>query len=190
MGVLKRGFKSWAERTSLSLREEMDLSPSEPCDPINLAIFLEVTVWTPHDVPGLPESVLNHLLERDPWGWSAVTLLLPSGRALVIYNPRKSKDRQASDITHELAHFILDHKPGTIVLSPDGAIAMRTFDATQEEESNWLAGCILLPRGALLKTRRAGLTIGEIALRYGVSESLVTYRVNMTGIEAQLKRKW
>lgn len=189
MPTLDRGFKSWAERTSLTLRQEIGLAIEGRLDPSQLAGFLEVDVRTPYDVPGLPKHVLDQLLHCDPWGWSAVSLLLPNGRSLVIYNPRKSKGRQASDITHELAHFILDHQPATIILSHEGSIAMRTFDRKQEEEANWLAWCLLLPRDALLRAKRAGLRTAQIAARYGVTEALVTYRLNMSGVDTQLKAR-
>jgi hypothetical protein len=186
---LDRGFKSWAERTSIALRREMGLTPKDPLDPLQLANVLEVNVWTPQKVPGIPEEVIDQLLYRDPWGWSAVSLLLADGHGLLIYNPRKSRPRQASDITHELAHFILDHQPATIILSSDGNIAMRTFDKKQEEEANWLAFCLLVPREALVLSRRDGLNAGQIANRYGVSETLVTFRLNVSGVEAQIRAR-
>lgn len=189
MTNLDRGFKSWAERTSIAIRREMGLTPQHPLAPFQLARLLEVEVWTPGMVSGLPKEALEQLLDRDPWGWSAVSLSVADGRGLIIYNPRKSKPRQASDITHELAHIILDHKPTMIILSPDGNIAMRTFDKKQEEEANWLAFSLLLPREALLSTRRAGLNVAQIAERYGVSEVLVAFRLNVSGVEAQVRAK-
>ena len=54
----------------------------------------------------------------------------------VIYNGKNSKGRQSSDIVHELAHVILDHEPCQGILSMDGEIAMRSFDAKQEDEAN------------------------------------------------------
>lgn len=189
MATLDRGFKSWAERTSLILRGEMGLAVDDRLDPLELASFLELEVWTPHDVPGLPKDVLNQLLQRDPWGWSAVSLSLPNDRGIVIYNPRKSKGRQASDITHELAHFILDHQPATIIISNESDMAMRTFDRKQEDEANWLAWCLLLPREALLSAKIAELTTAQIATKYGVAEPLVTYRLNICGVEAQLRAR-
>src|SRR5712675_136588 len=34
---------------------------------------LDVRLWTPYDVPGLPQPVLDQLLRHDPDGWSAVS---------------------------------------------------------------------------------------------------------------------
>jgi Zn-dependent peptidase ImmA (M78 family) len=188
MTTFDRGFKSWSERISIVLRRELELAPHDALPPSQLAEYLDAELWTPRDVSGLPKDVIDQLLHRDPWGWSAVSLLL-DGRGIVIFNPRKSKGRQASDITHELAHFILDHQPGTIILSPDGDIAMRTFDRKQEDEANWLAWCILLPRDALVWAKLAGLTTPQIAERYGVTETLAMFRLNMSGVHKQFRRK-
>ncbi len=182
MKTLERGFKTWAERTSLAFRRELGLSADDPLLPEMLANYLEIQLWTPQDVPDLPAEVLEQLLERDPWGWSAVSL-----NGVVIYNPRKSDGRRASDITHELAHIILDHQPATILLSPDLPLGMRSFDAKQEDEANWLAGSLLLPREGLLNAKRKRFSTEQIATHYRVSSVLVNYRVNLTGVSYQVK---
>lgn len=166
----------------------MGLKPEDRVDPLRLAEFLEMKVCTPKSL-GLPERILDQLLNKDPWGWSAVSLQLPSDGGLIIYNPKNSKQRQASDITHELAHFILNHQPATIILSSNGDLAMRTFDKKQEDEANWLAFCLLLPRAALLSSKYGGLTSEEIADRYQVSKVLVNFRLNVSGVQAQFRAR-
>jgi len=188
MTTFDRGFKSRAELTSLTVRRELDLAPADPLDPKKLANFLDVKLWTPDDVPGLPKDVRDQLLNKDPGGWSAVSMLI-DGHGLVIYNPKTSLGRRASDIAHELGHFILDHEPCRIILSPDGSTAMRSFDQKQEDEANWLAWCLLLPREALISAKRARLSADEIASRYGVSKKLVTFRLGVSGVDLQFKRR-
>lgn len=188
MATFDRGFKSWAERTSGNIRRELDLSPHDPLDVFKLAEFLEVMACTPRDFPGLSSDVLNQLLDHDPWGWSAATLTRHDGKVLLIFNPRKSRGRMASDIAHELAHIILEHKPSTIIFSHDGSFAMRTYDQKQEDEANWLAWSLLLPREALLRTRRNALSVEQTAEMYGVTTQLVNYRMRMTGVSVQLER--
>lgn len=182
----ERGFKSWAERTSASLRQELKLLPHEPLPPPLLAGHLDVTLWTPSEVPGITQDVLDQLLDHDPWGWSAVSVY-HADRAVVIYNPRKSAGRRASDIMHELAHLILSHQPATVVMSQDGSFVMRSYDQMQEDEANWLAWCILLPREALLRCRRLNLSVAEIGQEYDVTETLVNFRLRMTGVESQMR---
>ncbi len=187
MGDLDRGFKAWAERTSASLRKELGLNSIEALDPKDLAECLGVNLCTPPDIPGVPREVLNQLLEKDPWGWSAVSHV-SEGRALVIYNPKHSAGRQASDIIHELAHIILDHDPGKMIMSQDGTMVMRSYDRKQEEEANWLGWSILLPREALLSAMRLRLSNSQIAKKYGVTEDLVEFRLRVTGVKAQFGR--
>ena len=184
MKSLERGFKSWSERASLALRRELGLLIDQPLSPWALAEYLEIPLWTPRDVPGITRDVLDQLLKRDPFGWHGVGIQI-DGKATVIYNPRKSASRQVSDITHELAHTILEHQPATIVYSAELDLGMRSFDQKQEDEANCLAWCLLLPRESLAYAKRRRMSIAQIARHFGVSESLVTFRMNISGIRKQ-----
>lgn len=186
--TLERGFKSWAERTAASLRADMSLSTLEPLDPRGLAKYLQVRLITPSDIPGIPQTVLQQLLKVDPWGWSALTIM-QGDAALVIYNPKHSAGRQASDIAHELAHIILGHEAAKLIMSADGQLVMRTYDQKQEDEANWLAWALLLPRDALLHNRKMRATAKQIAQRYCVTETLVQFRMRVTGVETQLRAR-
>src|SRR5690349_19923623 len=137
-GLLDRGFKTWAENVAISIRRDLGLPAHAPLSAHELAKHLDVVLWTPQDVPNIPKSVVEQLLIHDPDGWSAVTCMA-SGQSRIIYNPKHSPARQNSDIAHELAHILLEHDPGKMVLSHDGSIVMRHFDAKQEEEANCLA---------------------------------------------------
>jgi hypothetical protein len=188
MPTFERGFKAWAERTASAVRRDLGLSATQPLDPRRLAEYLDIRLLSPDDLPGLPADVRTQLLETDPWGWSAATLVLAT-TTLVVYNPRKSQGRQASDIIHELAHVMLGHEPAQVVFSEDGQMATRTFDQKQEDEANWLGWALLLPRDALMAARRARMATAQIAETYGVTERLVGFRLQMTGVEAQMRRR-
>ncbi len=187
MATLERGFKAWAERTAATIRGELGLPTNAPLDPVGLAAHLDVTLLQPDQIEGLPADICEQLLERDPWGWSATTLEL-GGQTTVIFNPRKSSGRRSSDIVHELAHLILGHEPASVVFSQDGQLATRTFDQKQEDEANWLAWALLLPRDALFAAKRSRMLTAQIATTYGVTETLVDFRLRMTGISAQFRR--
>lgn len=185
MAVLERGFKAWSERTSTALRSEVGVGIHDRIDPSALARLLGITLWTPEEVPGLPQPALRQLLEADPDGWSAVSLVR-KGQPLVIYNHMHTAGRQATDITHELAHFLLEHKPSKMILSADGGLVLRSHDAKQEAEADWLAGAILLPREAMLRCRRLGWDEPQIASHFGASKKLVAYRIQITGVKSQV----
>ena len=185
--TLDRGFKAWAERTATAIRGELGLSKTAPLSPARLAEHLDVRLWTCTDVPGVTTDILEQLTVKDPWGWSAVTLTV-NGRAIVVFNDKKSPGRQASDIAHELAHIILNHAPATVILSEAIDLSMRTFDQKQEDEANCLAWSLLLPRDALFLARKSRLDPDRIARDFGVTSTLVQYRLRMTGIDVQLQR--
>jgi len=48
-------------------------------------------------------------------------------------------------------------------MSHDGNLVMRSYNQEQEEEANWLAWALLLPREALLSLKRRRATVADIA---------------------------
>lgn len=66
-------------------------------------------------------------------------------------------------------------------------MARRTYNEEQEEQANWLAGCLLLPRDALVAIRRRGLSDQDACSEYGVSPAMLRFRFNVTGVDAQLR---
>jgi Zn-dependent peptidase ImmA (M78 family) len=64
---------------------------------------------------------------------------------------------------------------------------MRSYDQKNEDEANWLAWALLLPREGLHACRRQNLTALEIANQFGVKDTLVNVRLRMTGVDAHIK---
>lgn len=75
------------------------------------------------------------------------------------------------------------------MFSEDGQLATRTFDQKQEDEANWFAWALLLPRDALFVARRSRMLSAQIATAYGVTETLVSFRLKMTGVNNQFRRR-
>lgn len=185
--MFERGFKTWCERYAADKREVLGLGPDAPLDARALAKHLGVRVWTPADVPGLDPSALDVLLRNDgvtPSCWSAVTVLA-AGKVLVILNSSHSAARQASDLTHELAHRIRGHEAQEVEVTEAGLMMLSSYDKAQEEEADWLSGCLLLPREALISIRRRHLEDSAAATEYGVSLRMLGYRMAMTGVKKQ-----
>lgn len=185
--VFQRGFKAWCERYSAEVRQELGLAASAPIDPRALAKHLGIRVWTPEQVPGLSKENLDILLRNDgttPSCWSAVTLVVGK-TTLVILNSSHSPGRQSSDLMHELAHRIRKHETHEMSVSAEGLMLLKAYDKEQELEADWLSGCLLLPRDALVHIMRHGLDAAEAAAEYGVSRKMLTYRLSMTGVSRQ-----
>jgi IrrE N-terminal-like domain len=185
--VFERGFKTWCEKYSIDKRSVLGLAPSARLDVIALAHHLGVRVWTPHDVPGLSAGARSILLRNDgrtPSCWSAVTVVAGS-KVVVVLNSSHSRARQASDLAHELSHQIRGHEAREVDVTPEGLMLLRNYDKQQEDEADWLAGCLLLPREALISIRRRGLDGADAADAYGVSLKMLNYRMAMTGVNRQ-----
>jgi hypothetical protein len=185
--VFERGFKTWCETYSVQRRVELGLAPNDPLDARALAEHLGVRVWTPSDVPGLSADTMAVLLRNDgttPSCWSAVTLVV-GATVVVILNSSHSAGRQSSDLMHELAHRIRGHRAQEIDVSEEGLMLLRDYERLYEEEADWLAGCLLLPRTALLSIKKKRLESAEATQVYGVSQSMLSYRMAVTGVNRQ-----
>lgn len=185
--MFERGFKTWCERYAADARLKLGQLPTAPLDVRGLAKQLGVRVWSPRDIPGLSTEALSVLLRSDgktPSCWSAVTVVVGT-KVAVILNSSHSLARQASDLTHELAHRIRNHEAEEVDVTPDGIMLLKSYDKVQEEEADWLSGCLLLPREALIAIKRRGLDDVAAAGEFGVSQRMLTYRINRTGINRQ-----
>jgi Zn-dependent peptidase ImmA (M78 family) len=88
---------------------------------------------------------------------------------------------------HEVAHIHLGHIPNRVDTTPDGLLLVSDFSKEQEQEADWLAAALLLPREALLISRRAEQSVAQICAKYGISRPLCEWRLRMTGVDQQLK---
>ena len=155
------------------MRVEIGLAPGDSLTVTQLADYLDVSVWSVSDL-GLHEEDLRQLVEVDADSWSAITVSA-SGRDMVIHNPRHFRGRYSSDVMHELAHLVLGHDPTTVFFVGDGELALRGFNPSTEEEANWLAGALLLPRDALVYVKRRGMMNEQACAKYGVSSQMLAY---------------
>jgi len=189
--LFERGFKTWCEKYAVEKRLELGLPAHAPLDAFKLAKNLGVKVWTPRDVPNLNPEAVEILLRNDgttPSCWSAVTIVV-NHRILVILNSSHSPGRQSSDLTHELAHHIRGHKAQEVSVTEEGLMMLKSYEKIYEEEADWLSGCLMLPRDALVDIKRRGVELGEAAEEYGVSLRMLNYRISMTGVNRQFQSR-
>ena len=185
--MFERGFKTWCEKYAAQARLRLDLAPSDPIDPRRLAQSLGVRVWTPAQIPGMTAKSLEVLLRNDgktPSCWSAVTLVVGS-KVAVILNSSHSPARQASDLTHELAHRIRGHATHAVDVSAEGVMLISNYEKLEEDEADWLSGCLLLPREALVRIKAMNLDPTRASELFGVSLRMLKYRMAMTGVSRQ-----
>lgn len=183
---MRRGFKAEAERLSVGARADLGLGPFDRLCPWAYAGHLGVAVLDFSKLALGPKD-RNQLLEVDPDSWSGMTIR-ESGLTAMILNPVHSASRQCSTLMHEVAHFVLNHVPVRVDVSPTGLLLLSDYSDEQEAEADWLGAALLVPRDALLAKRRSGGSVSHIAHDFGVSEQLCRWRLRMTGIDRQLGR--
>ena len=186
--MFRRGFKTWCEQIAAKLRRDNDLGPIAPLPPAAVADGLGVRLIPAEELSGVPPEVLGRLLGQHQSVWSAVTISA-GDRHLVVYNSAHSKARQSNDLMHELSHLILKHTPSMSFMDPTKGLLIRSYDKNQEDEANWLSAALLLPRQALVVHRSRRTPAEDLCELFGVSRDLLTFRLNMTGVERQLARR-
>jgi Zn-dependent peptidase ImmA (M78 family) len=181
---VRRGFKAEAERLADRTRAQLGLQPHSPLAVRDLARRLRVEVYAADEL--IDRARIEELDAVQPGAFSAATFHLPDGRTVTVYNPCRESSRTNSDLAHELAHLLLNHDVRELQ-----QIAGHTFftcDREQEDEANWLAGCLLLPRPLLLKEVSAGADAATIARKHDVSLPMARFRINTSGVRLEVQR--
>lgn len=184
---MERGFKTRCEEMSRSLRTELGLDSFAPLQAETLASYLGVYLWSVEDLGLTPDDVAQ-LVVNDPDSWSAITVSA-AGLEAIILNPKHRRGRYSSDVMHELAHLLLDHEPSTLFFAGQEDLALRGFNKDAEEEANWLAGALLLPRDALVRLRAKRCPLEVACDEFGVSRQMLEFRMRVTGVERQFARR-
>lgn len=180
--ALRRGFQSEATALAAEVRSELNVGLYDRLDPLALADWLGIPVFTLTSMlPAAP--AVTHLLTVEQEVFSAVTVF-DGPRRRIVHNDGHTPARQASDICHELGHALLHHPP-TPALDDRGC---RIWNQDIEDEATWLAGCLLMTPQAALATARGRWTIPEAASRFGISEQMVRFRINKTGANIRVQR--
>jgi Zn-dependent peptidase ImmA (M78 family) len=180
---VKRGFKAQAERISSEVRDELDLSDDARLEPLQLAEHLAIPVFNLKEASRVaPQSSFSQFFAVvEPDSFSAVTIFRGFKR-VIVHNENHHPNRQASNLTHEVSHSLLEHEPAPVA----NASGERYWNPQVEAEATWLGAALLVPRSGALSMAKAGRTIQDIAAHYGVSESLCTWRIGETGIAYQV----
>lgn len=179
-----RGFRARCENIAEQVRRDIGLIATAPLNVQQTASTIGVRLLTPSEVRGMSQESLDVLLRQESDSWSAVTVSCGTVD-VVVYNPTSSPARTASDVAHEIAHLLLAHEPSTLSFVQDGSWTIRSYNQGQEDEAAWLGGCLLLPRVALVELLDQRVSDVDACSRFGVSQALLQYRRNITGVARQ-----
>lgn len=182
----RRGFKKWSDEKAKEFREIIGIKHTEPLCAFELCNHLKIPVFTPKQISGLDNKIVDHLLGKGKNYWSAATVPLSLNKYFIIHNPTHTPARQQSNLMHELAHIICEHKipDSERILGLSGFL--RHHNQEQEDEAEWLGACLQLPRPALVWALRRGMSEMDISDYYNASIEMVKYRINITGVRKQI----
>lgn len=180
----KHGFKSQCESLAAAVRAEIGLGTREPLDPRALAEHLGIPVHPVSVLAGnsTAAAAVDYVRTTDPSVMSAMTIFpdWPRRPRVIIFNDANTPQRQNSDLAHELSHGLHLHEPRHAIIQ-----GCRDYSKAEEDEAAWLSGCLLVPRDAAVAVAASGTPIERAAAEYGVSDRMMSWRVNVTGAKAQ-----
>jgi Zn-dependent peptidase ImmA (M78 family) len=180
---LVRGFKTQAEKLADKAWTDLGIGVDNRFDVEKFVASMGGRIVLADTL--VPRSRLEEIDRLQPFAFSACTFILDDGPAIVL-NPVVSEGRQRSDAAHEVAHIVLRHQ----IRVPErlGDYLFFTGNTDQEDEANWLGGCLLLPRQVVLRAAGRGMNADGIATHYGTTPKMATFRLNATGAARQLER--
>ena len=181
--ILKRGFKSKAEKLAIDYREKLGIQVWSPMCAFKLAKYLNVAVYNAIDI--LPNSNELQMLCGEIGKvseWSALTMVTEKQNKIIIHNPYHTSARQQSNVMHELAHIICEHKRSYDDYNFNIPFGMRIFDKEQEEEANCLGSTLQIAKPGLFWAKKRNLTYEQIALHFNASVEMVKYRMSISGV--------
>ena len=186
MSEYQRGFKAKADRLAVKLRLAVGVGVEDRFEPAAFCVEYGILL---QPLSGMrewadPDNVDYLLGPGGSAGFSAA--VMPIGiRRLIIYNDAHSAVRQRSNICHELSHCFLGH-PVTAPLTDDGE---RNYDSEIEREAAFMGGLLLVPNEAAHHIARSGMMERVAANHYGISLTMLTFRMRMSGAQKAAQRR-
>jgi Zn-dependent peptidase ImmA (M78 family) len=105
----------------------------------------------------------------------------------IFVNETDPYERQAFTLAHEIGHFILHSDMADEVWTRASEMALvDPADRPAEQEANWFASSLLMPREQLDQYSRLlrglGSYVADLASAFGVSRLAMTYRLENVGM--------
>lgn len=171
---MRYGFKAYATRLALEIREEFNVTIEDPFDPYEFA--------SEYGIPVVELGVLDGAA-RDHFYFSPdATLsgaLIKSGNGFVILdNDGHPTTRRRATLSHEISHFLLEHEFAS-VLSPNERGC--GIEVEQEDEAKFLSGELLIPTEGAIRHAFKDRSDEQVARFHGVSVELARWRMNVSG---------
>lgn len=166
----------------------------EPLDPFDLARYAKIFVVGFDEIAGLSKETREHLLGSGSGAWSGGTCAqaLPNGWRLVILNPKHGQARNNATLMEEVCHVFLGHKANRLSIvatNKAGRTVARDYNESDEEAAYAIGAAALVPYAGLQRFVLAGKSAAETARHFEVSRDLVEYRMKVSRLWADYRRR-
>lgn len=185
MSDFRRGFKAEADRLAVRLRAAAGIRYTDRLEPADLCREYDILLQPLSGMRGWdnPDDV-GYLLSAGLDRFSAA--VMPIGmRRIIIFNDLHAPVRQRSSICHELSHCFLGHD----VAPPLTDNGERSYDSEVEREANFMAGLLLLPNESAHHIAKSGMAAHAATTHYGISQSMLAFRMRMSGAQKAAQRR-
>ncbi|MFN6515278.1 MAG: ImmA/IrrE family metallo-endopeptidase [Nostoc sp. CreGUA01] len=170
-------FRQRCEAIATEQRSLLGVRAFERLPANTLAAKLGATLLTPDRVPNLEPDQVALLLARNEWSAGIIRY----NPLWIVYNPRHAPTRHESNLMHEIAHVLLNHKP----VGFDPVTGLPKRKQNNEDEATFLGGCLQIPKRGLLWATQQKMLLPQIASHFGASEAMVQFRSNVTDVSVK-----
>jgi hypothetical protein len=176
---LKYGMRKQIEDLADHYRGLLNLGSRDRLDPFCLCDELGVPylALSKLDISAADRKALTGGSAGD---FFACVVPISATRRGIVFNDTAAPTKTASDIAHELAHIILDHE----LQPPALENGERSYSSKDEHEARELGMALLVPKFGCKSCADEGLTDKSSAVQYGISPSLMAYRMRITNARA------
>ena len=175
------GFKSKAENLAIKYREELGLTKFKPLNAFILAKHLDIPIFSVEDAFKGNENHPDYLKLNNTDCFNALWMPNCDGDKIIIHNSNHSAFRQQSNLMHELAHIILDHKIPDEIAKICSLYKLHYYNKEQEGEAKFFGACLQITKPAVLWVLKENWTEERISQYYSASNEMVKYRLNVSG---------
>lgn len=186
-GLIPPNPRQWEnEHNGLDLRDELGLDVVDVLSHEDAYQLLDRVTLLPHGHVPADAAYLNHFRNAGSAAWSGMSVPLPNGHEIVVFNDSHSIRRIRATLMEEFFHIKLDHPRSQIRIHSNGKPS-RTFHEMIEREAYGSGAAALVPYAGLRKLTVGGETASTIAQHYRVSRELVVFRAKVTRFYKHLK---
>jgi len=172
-------------RLADEVRSDLGLAPKQRFDPHLWSEQWGVEILSLDQATDDPIA-LQRLTQDAPELWSAAVVKDESGH-FVIYNHAHSAPRVLSDLAHEIAHLVAEHRLDVAWMDPSGKKCGAS--PAHEKEAAELGGALLVPASEAKTHAVYGRQPEVLAERYGVSHEMAIWRMRASG-GSKIRSRW